>query len=162
MQQVKIIMGAYGYRPAGTHCVRPVLAGETVSVPDMEAERLVSIGVAEIIPQAAEPACEGVATLQEGPVEERPGIGMGAEMRCGEANVEGGAASTSDPEQMKALTNAKLRELAEAMGIPTAKLKNKTELIQAITAAQAIPGPAEESVEDGEQPPELCAEVPVV
>lgn len=162
MQQVKIIMGAYGHHPAGTHCVRPVLAGETVSVPDTEAERLVSIGVAEIIPQAAEPLCEGVATLQEGPVEEGPGIRMGAEMRCGEADVEGGAVSTPDPEQLKALTNAKLREMAEAMGIPTAKLKNKDELIQAIIAVQCIPVPEDESVEDGEQPPELCAEVPVV
>lgn len=162
MQQIRIIQGTYGHRPEGTHRIRPVMAGDTVSVPDAEAQRLVSIGVAEIIPQAAEPAREGVATLQEGPAEGEPSIGMGPEMRCGEANAEGGTASTSDLEQLKVLTNAKLRELAEVMGIPTAKLKNKTELIQAITAAQAIPGPEDESVEDGDQPPELCAEVPVL
>lgn len=161
MQKVKIIMGTYGHRPAGTHRIRPVMDGDTVSVPDMEADRLVRIGVAEIIPQAAEPAREGVATLQDGQADGEPGIGMDAEMLCGEANAGGGAASTLDPEQLKTMTNVKLRELAEDMGINTAKLKNKAELIDAITSVQVIPGIEEETVEDGEQPPELCAEAPV-
>lgn len=162
MREVKIIKGVYGHRPAGTHRIRPIMAGDTVYVPDTEADRLVCIGVAEMIPQAAEPACEGVATPQEGQAEGEHGIGKDAETLFGEAQAEGGTASTLDPEQLKALTNAKLRELAEAMGISTARLKNKAELIDAITSVQVIPGPEEESVEDGEQPPTLCAEAPVV
>lgn len=162
MQEVKIIKGAYGHRPAGTHRIRTIMAGDTVFVPDAEAERLVSIGVAEVVPQTAEPACEGVATLQEGQAEGEPGTGIDAEMRGGEADSEAGKASIPDMEQLKALTNAKLRELAESIGIHTAKLKNKSELIQAITATQPIPTPEDESVDDGEHPPELCAEAPVV
>lgn len=162
MREVKIIKGAYGHKPAGTHRIRTVMAGNTVAVPDAEAERLVSIGVAEMIPQTVEPTCEGVATLQEDRMDGEPCVGMSAETLLGEADAEGGAASTLDPEQMKTMTNAKLRELAEAMGISTARLKNKTELIAAITAAQTVPAPEEENVEDGEQPPTLCAEAPVV
>lgn len=162
MQQIKIVRGTYGHRPAGTHRIRPVMAGNTVSVPDAEAERLVSIGVAEIVPLAAEPVNKIVATSQNGQTEGEPGMGMDAEMRGGEANAGSGAASIPDLERLKTLTNAKLRELAESMGIPTAKLKNKNELIQAITAIQSLPIPEDESVDDGEHPPELCAEAPVV
>lgn len=161
MRKVKIMKGAYGHRPEGTHRIRPVMAGDTVSVPDTEAERLVRLGVAEIVPQAAEPACEDVATLQAGQTEGKPSIGMDVEILCGEANAQGGAASTLDQEQLKTLTNAKLRELAEDMGIPTARLKNKTELVDAIVSLQVIPKAEDGDVEDGEQPPALCAEAPV-
>lgn len=162
MQDVKIIKGAYGYRPAGTSRIRTVLAGEVVSVPDAEAERLAGLGVAEILLPVASPTSEDVATLQEGTFEGQPGVGLDAELTGGQADTEGGAALTLDPEQLKSMTNAKLRELAESMGIHAVKLKNKAELIQALTAVQVIPGPEDESVDDGEHPPELCAEAPVV
>ena len=53
-----------------------------------------------------------------------------------------------DPEQLGELTNAQLKELAEEMGIDTKKLTTKAKLIEAITAANVAPGPAEG--EDGE------------
>lgn len=162
MQQIRIIQGTYGHRPDGTHRIRPVMAGDMVSVPDAEAQRLVGIGVAEIVPQVVAPACEGVATLQEGTSNGEPCIGMDAKMILGEANAEGGAASTLDPEQLRSMTNAKLRELAEALGIHTAKLKNKAELIHAIISVPAIPGSGEAIVGDGEEPPGLCVEAPVI
>ena len=53
-----------------------------------------------------------------------------------------------DPEQLEEMTNAKLKELAEDMGIETKKLTTKAKLIEAITAANVAPGPA--VGEDGE------------
>lgn len=162
MQDVKIIKGAYGYRPAGTRRIQTALAGEVIAVPDAEAERLAGLGVAEILLPVASPTSEAVATPQEETFEGQPGVGPDAELIGGQADTQGGAALTLDSEQLKSMSNAKLRELAEDMGIPTAKLKNKAELIQALTAVQVIPGPEDESVEDGEQLPTLCAEAPVV
>ncbi|MGM9640375.1 MAG: Rho termination factor N-terminal domain-containing protein [Faecousia sp.] len=162
MKRVRIIRGVYGHKPYGTGRVRPVGIGDTVDVPDEEAERLVFLGVAEMVPETPSNVYEDVATLQDGQTDGEPGMGVDAEVLCGESDAEGRAASAIDPEQLKTMTNAKLRELAEAMGIHTAKLKNKAELIDAITSAQVIPGNEEETVEDGEQPPDLCAEAPVI
>ena len=59
-----------------------------------------------------------------------------------------------DPEQLGELTNAQLKEMAEAMGIDTKKLTTKAKLIEAITEANVIQGPAED---DGEQAPTFDA-----
>lgn len=161
MQQIRIIQGTYGHRPDGTHRIRPVSAGGLVSVPDEEAERLMRLGVAEPALQPCSVGCEAVATLQHGQTVGEPGIRMEAEMPCGEAGAEGSAAFPLDHEQLKTLTNAKLQELAEEMGISTAKLKNKAELIDAILSVQATPGPEGDDMENGEQLPELRAEAPI-
>lgn len=161
MKRVRIIRGVYGHKPYGTGRVRPVGIGDTVDVPDEEAERLVFLGVAEMVPEPPSNGDEDVATIQDGQTDGEPGTGMDAEVLCGENDAEGSTAYTLDPEQMKSMTNAKLRELAEAIGISTARLKNKAELIAAITAVQNVPATEEESVVDGEQPPTLCAEEPV-
>ena len=65
-----------------------------------------------------------------------------------------------DPDQLKELTNAELKKMAEEMGIDTAKLKTKAQLIEVITAVDVAPGPDEdgEGVEDdGEVPPTFDA-----
>lgn len=66
-----------------------------------------------------------------------------------------------DPEQLGELTNAQLKEIAEKMGIDTKKLTTKAKLIEAITAVEIIPGPAEDEEEDpeddGEQAPTFDA-----
>ena len=69
-----------------------------------------------------------------------------------------------DPEQLKTLTNAKLTELAKEMGIDTAKLKTKAQLIAAITDVPLEDAIAEDDdgVDDGEAPPVLTPEAPVV
>ena len=50
--------------------------------------------------------------------------------------------------------------MAEDMGIDTAKLKTKAQLIKAITAVDVVPGPDEDSEgmeDDGEAPPAFDA-----
>lgn len=116
-----------------------------------EAEnRLVRAGAAVY---AQECGAEGVATLCAGEI----GIGTGANPPASENTAEGVESAHLDPEQLGELTNAKLRELAEDMGIDTARLKTKTQLIEAITAEEVSPGN-----EDGEAPPALDVEAPVV
>lgn len=164
MQQVKIIKGTYGHRPEATRRIKPVSAGGLVSLPDDEAERLMHLGVAEPVSPHSREDCEDVATLHYGQIEGEPAIGIGAEMFFGEA-VEAGAesvgASIPDPEQLKQLTNAELRAMAENMGISTAKLRNKAELIDAIISAEVTPEPEDNATENGDKLPELCAEAPV-
>ena len=70
------------------------------------------------------------------------------------------AAAHLDPEQLKELTNAELKKMAEEMSIDTAKLKTKAQLIEAITAVDVVPGPDEDSEgmeDDGEAPPAFDA-----
>lgn len=113
-------------------------------------ERLVRCGVAVY---AQESGAEGVATLPAGADD----TGTGENPPQSENAAEGAESAHLDPGQLSELTNAKLRELAEDMGIDTAPLKTKAQLIEAITAEEVIPGE-----EDGEAPPSLDAEAPVV
>lgn len=161
MQQIRIIQGTYGHRPDGTHRIRPVSAGGLVSVPDEEAERLMRLGVAEPVTLPSSGDCEDVATPQDGQTEGDAGIGMDVGILCAEDSVEGDTVHEFTPEELNVLTNAKLKGLAEDLGISTAKLKNKAELIDAILSAQVTPGPEGDDMENGEQLPELRAEAPV-
>lgn len=138
MKRVKITDGLYGYRPEGAKHPQPVPAGSLCIVTDAEAARLASLGVGVVL--------EGI------PEEDTTGAIA--------TPVEGGETAHLDPEQLKELTNAKLKELAEEMGIDTAKLKTKAQLIAAITDV-----PLEDAIsgeEDGEGAPAgLGAEGPV-
>lgn len=53
MKTVIIKNGTYGHRPTSDGRVIPISIGETCSVPDEEAERLVSLGVADVIDDSA-------------------------------------------------------------------------------------------------------------
>lgn len=67
----------------------------------------------------------------------------------------GEEAAHLDPDQLKELTNAELKAMAEDMDIDTAKLKTKAQLIEAITAVDVVPGPdegGEEMEDDGRSP----------
>ncbi len=75
-----------------------------------------------------------------------------------ETGAEGDESAHLDSEQLKELTNDKLRELARDMGVDTAKLKTKAQLIEAITAEDVTPGDEDED----DAPPELAPEAPVV
>ena len=175
MKHVKITNGLYGYRPEGAKHPRSVPAGGLCVVTDTEAARLASLGdvleydthteggqagglgvgvVLEDIPE--EDTAGAVATPAEG----EDGAGTGVDTPDGDGPAEGEGAARLDPEQLKELTNAKLRELAEGLGIDTAKLKTKAQLIAAITDI-----PLEDAISGGEgdeeAPPSLGAEGPV-
>lgn len=138
---IKIVKGVYGY--VDKHgFVRPKDCNSKPfeTSPEQEA-RLVKLGVAEYVdePEKAEPVNEP------------------AQVQSPEIGEE---AAHLDPDQLKELTNAELKAMAEDMDIDTAKLKTKAQLIEAITAVDVVPGPDEDSEDledDGEQPPEFDA-----
>ena len=157
MKRVKITNGLYGYRPEGAKHPRPVPAGSLCIVTDAEAARLASIGVGVVLEDIPE---EGITGAVATPVEGEDDEGAGVDTTDQGGPAEGEETARLYPEQLKELTNAKLKELAEEMGIDTAKLKTKAQLILAITDV-----PLEDAIsgeDDGEGAPAgLGAEGPV-
>ena len=157
MKRVKITDGLYGYRPEGARHPRPAPAGSLCVVSDKEAARLVALRVGVVVENVpAGDTAGAVATSVEG----ENSAGTSVDIPDQDGPVEGERTAHLDPEQLGKLTNAKLEELAEEMGIDTAKLKTKAQLISAITdipLEDAIP----EGEDDREKPPELGAEAPV-
>lgn len=113
-------------------------------------QRLVLLGVAEY---DAETVSEPVATDAAPASGDTPCVDMPSE----ENGAENDAEANLDAEQLQALTVAQLRAMAEEMGIATAKLKKKDDLIAAITAVPVEPGAADEDT-----PPALDLEAPIV
>lgn len=138
---IKIVKGVYGY--VDKHgFVRPKDCNSDPfeTSPEQEA-RLVKLGVAEYV---------------EKPVK-ASAVNEPAQVQSYEISEE---AAYLDPDQLKELTNAELKAMAEDMGIDTAKLKTKAQLIEAITAVDVVPGPDEDSEgveDDGEVPPAFDA-----
>lgn len=98
----------------------------------------------------------GVAAYVEEPVKAPP-VNEPAQVPIPKSDE---AIAHLDPDQLKELTNAELKKMAEEMSIDTAKLKTKAQLIEAITAADVVPGPDEDSEDledDGETPPAFDA-----
>lgn len=157
MTKVEIICGTYGYRPEGSQHPIPIDRGGICEVSEEEAQRLFALRVAR---PAAETPYPAVATPPAG----EDGGGAGADPSNGSEGAEGAESARLDPEQLKTLTNAKLTELARDMGIDTAKLKTKAQLIAAITDVPLEDAITEDDdgVDDGEAPPVVAPEAPVV
>ena len=156
MTRIEIICGTYGHRPEGSKHPISVDRGGFCEVPEAEAQRLYALGVARPAQEMPDPA---VATPPNG--EDADGAGVNPPKD--ENGAEGAEAAHLDPEQLQSLTNAKLRELAEDMGIDTAKLRTKAQLIAAITDIPLEDAISEEDgADDSEAPPEIGAEAPVV
>jgi hypothetical protein len=125
------------------------------ATPEVE-ERLVAQKVAVFVP---EEHAEDVAT---------PPAGSDENQACGDTAAlndaaEGEETGHLDPEQLKTMTNDKLRELAQDMGIDTAKLKTKAQLIAAIAEVPLEDAISEDDdARSGEVPPALEPEAPVV
>lgn len=151
MKTVKILCGGYGLKVLSDSGIRTklILRGEVCELPDSEAAELI----------AANMAVPAVATPQE----REANIGVGENTPAAKTPQEG----FLDPEQLKTMTVAQLKQLAEDMGLDTAACKRKAELIDLITAEPVIieegePPEKDEAEDDGEAPPELGAEAPVV
>ena len=157
MKRVKITDGLYGYRPEGAKHPQPVPAGSLCIVTDAEAARLASLGVGVVLEDIPEEDTTGaVATPVEGEDDE----GAVVDTHDQDEPAEGEETAHLDPEQLKELTNAKLKELAEEMGIDTAKLKTKAQLIAAITDVPLEDAISGEEDDEG-APAGLGAEGPV-
>lgn len=119
MTTIKIINGTYGHRPEGSNYVIPVASGDpAISVDDLEAQRLVDLGVAVI----AHP---------EAPANGGDGDSVPAEI-----------AGHLDPDQFKSMTVAELKKLAADMEIDVTG-KKKDEIIAAICAVE-VTAPADD------------------
>ena len=157
MKRVKITDGLYGYRPKGAKHPQPAPAGSLCIVTDAEAARLASIGVGVVLEDIPEEDTTGAVAT---PVEGEDDDGAGVDTPDQDEPAEGEETAHLDPEQLKELTNAKLKELAEEMGIDTAKLKTKAQLIAAITDVPLEDAISGEGDDEG-APAGLGAEGPV-
>lgn len=169
MAKVKIVSGAYGYKPAGAVSVKAITAESgPIEVSDAEAERLVRLKVAVIVDAPAEvtPEMPPAAVATAHAAEEAAGECM--DTPDGESETEGQETACLDAEQLKGMTVAELRALAEDMGIDCSRLRTKAQLIAAICdvpiedCIEEEAAEDEEAGDDGEEPPELTAEAPVV
>ena len=120
------------------------------AAPEVE-QRLVALGVAAIVREVDEAPVASACTgrYDAAPCADMPNIENGAESDA-EAHL--------DTEQLQEMTVAQLKELAAELGIETAKLRKKDDLIAAIVAVPVEPG--EEISEDDLL--DLSAAAPVV
>ena len=153
MLTVKIKSGAYGLN-TGDRVITKDRMSEPFELEDAEAKRLVSLGVAEII-------TEGVATGGNGEETNPPSVNLSNDENGSNGENEGGNDIDGhlDAEQLEEMTIKELKALAEDMGIDTGKFKVKAEYIQAIVAVE-VSAPADD--ENGETPPDISPEAPVV
>lgn len=149
--KVEIISGSYGWRKSKDAMPKLIERGGTCEVDEAEAKRLVALGIAAIVREVDEAP---VATASTGrndaaPCADMPNKGNGAE-----SDAEAHLAT----EQLQEMTVAQLKELAAELGIETAKLRKKDDLIAAIAAVPVEPG---EEIGEGDLP-DLSAAAPVV
>ena len=145
--KIEIISGSYGWRKTKDAMPKLVERGGVCEVDEAEARRLVALGVAAIVHEADEAPVASSSTVESG---DTPCADMPSE--------ENGAEAHLDAEQLQEMTVAQLKELAAELGIETAKLRKKDDLIAAIVAVPVEPG--EEISED--DLPDLSAAAPVV
>lgn len=145
--KVEIISGSYGWRKNKDAMPKLIERGGTCEVDEAEAKRLVALGIAAIVHEADEAPVASGSTVESG---DTPCADMPSE--------ENGAEAHLDAEQLQEMTVAQLKELAAELGIETAKLRKKDDLIAAIVAVPVEPG--EEISED--DLPDLSAAAPVV
>lgn len=145
--KIEIISGSYGWRKTKDAMPKLVERGGICEVDEAEARRLVALGVAAIVHEADEAPVASGSTVESG---DTPCADMPSE--------ENGAEAHLDAAQLQEMTVAQLKELAAELGIETAKLRKKDDLIAAIVAVPVEPG--EEISED--DLPDLSAAAPVV
>ena len=153
MLTVKIISGTYGCKIKG-RIVPKDRTSEPFSLDDAEAKRLVSLGVAKII-------TKDVATGGNGKETNPPSANPSNDENDSNGEKEGDNDNVGhlDAEQLKEMTNKALKALAKDMGIDTSKMKVKADYIKAIVAVE-VSAPADD--ENGETPPDISPEAPVV
>ena len=133
MKEVKIIAGTYGYVNSMKR-VRPVSLGETVWVDDAEADRLETLGIAEIISDIPVETTKSVANSCED-----------KNSTCYPENLsEGSIEGCLDGDDLSELSMTQLKELASDIGIDTKGIKRKDKLIELISAETVYGTPYDE------------------
>lgn len=152
---IRVINGTVGHRPKDKDgnpsvSVEEKRRGDPPFDVDPEvAKRLVESGIAKY---AEETPAGAVAT----PFADELPSASGKDLPDGENAPEGQETARLDHDQLQNMTVAQLRKLAEDMELDTATCKKKADYITLITAEDV------DAVEDGEAPPDLNAEAPVL
>ncbi len=148
MKTIKMIFGSYG-APNGKGSVKLIDCGQTCEVEDAEAERLIALRVAQ----------EVVATPQE-----HEELIEAGENTPDASDAQEGITVSLDPEELSTWTVASLKRLAADMGLDTSKCRVKADYVELISAEEfpVDPEDDDDAVDDGELPPDLEAEAPVV
>lgn len=149
--KIEIISGSYGWRKTKDAMPKLVERGGICEVDEAEARRLVALGIAAIVREVDEAP---VATASTGRNDAAPCADMPNKENGAESDAEAHLAT----EQLQEMTVAQLKELAAELGIETAKLRKKDDLIAAIAAVPVEPG---EEIGEGDLP-DLSAAAPVV
>lgn len=159
--KIKIISGTYGHRPAGAVHPQSISAGETCDVPEGEAKRLITLGIA--LPVAQTPA-EDVATAPAA----HAGLGPGVTMRMVDNPLEGLAFEEGEVldivdghftvESLMKMTRAAMESLAGDLGLDVSGCKSKADVAAELAKADVYPP----EPGDSEPLPQLDAEAPVV
>lgn len=159
--KIKIISGTYGHRPAGAVHPQSISAGETCDVPEGEAKRLITLGIA--LPVAQTPA-EDVATAPAA----HAGLGPGVTMRMVDNPLEDLAFEEGEVldivdghftvESLMKMTRAAMDSLAENLGLDVSGCKTKADVIAELVKVEFDPM----QPDDSEPLPQLGAEAPVV
>ncbi len=136
MKTILITRGSYGM-DNGRGGVTVVHRGHTCEVEDGEASRLIDLGVAT-------------------PAGDAPRSGPGKDPGHGGDAAEGEETAHPDLARLQSMTLAELKKLAEDMDLDASDLRKKADVIDLITAESVY------AVDDGETPPDLDAEAPVV
>ena len=159
--KIKIMSGIYGHRPAGAVHPQPVAAGETCDVPEGEAKRLIALGIALPVAQTL---AEDVATAPAASA----GLGPGVTMRTVGNPLEDLAFEDGEVldivdghftvESLMKMTRADMESLAGDLGLDVSGCKSKADVADELAKVDIDPP----KPGDGEAPPEIGAEAPVV
>ena len=119
-----------------------LMPGQVVDLPHDEAMELIG---------------RNLAVLETaGPVADVPEAEEGNDTPTGEKPAEGQETADTEPDDLQGMTVAQLKVMAADLGLNASDCKRKQDLIDLIREADA------DAVEDGEAPPDLGAEAPVV
>lgn len=144
---VKIVSGTYGYRN-GKRIEPKDRNSNPFELPDDEAHRLVTLGVAEIVnTRVATPDNDDLETMAGG------NMSKGENGENGEENATEETA-VFDEAYLYDMTNAELKDLAANLGINTSRCKVKKDYIDAIMENEAK--------EQRGNPPDISTEDPII
>lgn len=136
MLKVKIINGNYGHNDNGKIITIP-LNGEVELHAD-EARRIIELGVAELVTDHTDDnrGTVRVATGENNTENTTPSVNPSENESGAEGKTESdmGEELALDETQLRSMTNADLKKLAEDMGINTSKMKVKNDFVDAIMA----------------------------
>lgn len=157
MLKVKIINGNYGHNDNGKITTIPL--GKEVELADDEALRLIELEVAELVTDHTDDnrGVSHVATGENGEENKTPSVNPTDSENGAEGKAEGdiGKGLALDETQLRNMTNADLKKLAEDMGLDTSKMKKKDDFVEAVLAN------VEYFNNDDEVPPVATVEDPI-